>query len=64
MFVFYLFSKLITAASQFSLLSLFLSSYFVFVIDEGFEEALGKPTERTNSLPHIVAVLSVTREVK
>lgn len=28
------------------------------------EEALKKPTERANNVPHIVAVLSVMREVK
>ena len=43
---------------------LFFSSHFVFVIDEEFEKALRKPTERTNNLPRIVAVLSVMRGVK
>ena len=47
-----------------SVLSLFFSTHFVFVIDEDFEEALRKPTERTNNLPRIVAVLSVMRGVK
>lgn len=45
-----MFSQLISAVSSLS----FFSSYFVFVIDEEFEEAPRKPTERTNNLPHIV----------
>lgn len=48
-----------------SVLSLFfLSSYFVFVMDKDFEDALRRPSEKTNNLPFIVAVLSVMREVK
>lgn len=34
------------------------------MIDEEFEEVPRKPTEGTNNLPHIVAVLSVVKEVK